>query len=75
MISPEEGYRAYDRDDFYATAPMLPEIGHEEKLVPRGRAYGSNDDVMNYEETLALLKEHKLLIGDVREDSEEELLS
>lgn len=75
MISVEEGFRAYDRGDFYAIAPMLPELQLKEEAKPRGRSYASNDDVMDYEGTLALLKKHKLLLGDDRGDADEELLS
>lgn len=64
MISPEEGIRAYDRGDFFAIAPMLPELKHEETIAPRGRPYGSSDSVMNYEETEALLRKHDLLPKD-----------
>lgn len=62
MISPEEGLRTFDRDDFYAIAPMLPELEKEEIEPPLGTAYGSNDFVMNKEETADLLKEHHLLL-------------
>jgi len=75
MISPEEGVRAYDRGDFYAIAPMLPELQRKEDIAPRGKPYGSNDSVMTYEETKALLGKYKLFIGDDRSDVDEELLS
>jgi len=75
MISPEEGFRAYDRGDFYAVAPMLPELQRRESAPPRGRSYGSNDSVMTYEETEALLRENKLMPGDARPGGDEELLS
>lgn len=75
MISPEEGARAYDRGDFYAIAPMLPELQQNTSEQARGRAYSSNDDVMSFEQTVALLKKHKLMLGDVRDDADEELLS
>ena len=77
MIAPEEGVRAYDRGDFYAIKPMLPELAslRVEKDEPLGRPYGSNDDVMDYAGTLALLQKHKLMIGDVREGADEEMLS
>lgn len=75
MISPEEGARAYDRGDFYAIAPMLPELQRTEVTTPLGRPYASNDIVMNYAETEALLRNHKLLIGDDRSGIDEELLS
>ena len=75
MISPEEGVRAYERGDFYAIAPMLPELQQQEDSKPRGRAYSSNDDVMGFQSTMELLKKHKLFIGDDRSDTDEELLS
>ena len=78
MISPEEGVRAYDRGQFYAIKPMLPELVTPESdpaLKPRGTSYGSGDDVMSYDETLALLQRHKLMLGDTRDGADEELLS
>jgi UDP-glucose 4-epimerase len=75
MISLEEGVRAYERGDFYAIAPMLPELQQKENQKPRNRSYASNDDVMDFLSTLSLLKKHKLLIGDDRNDADEELLS
>lgn len=74
MISPEEGIRAWDRGDFYAIKPMLPELLVEERGEPRGCAYCSNDDVMNLEETIALLKKYKLMVGDDREGFDAEML-
>lgn len=75
MISPEEGVRAYDRGDFYAVAPMLPELQRSESSPPRGRAYGSNDSVMSYEETEALLRKYNLLELNGRAELDEELLA
>lgn len=77
MIAPEEGMRAYDRGAFYAIKPMLPELAslQKEPDAPRGAAYGSDDDVMTFSGTLALLQKHKLMVGDVRDGNDEELLS
>lgn len=75
MISPEEGVRAYDRGDFYAIAPMLPELQRAESIPARGSAYGSNDSVMTYEETEALLKKYNLLVQEGRTELDEELLA
>lgn len=76
MISPEEGARAYDRGRFFAIKPMLPEIAalKAETDAPRGRSYGSNDDVMDYAGTFALLQKHRLLLGDDRMSNDHELL-
>jgi UDP-glucose 4-epimerase len=79
MISETEGVRAYDRGDFYAIKPMLPELesisAGKDASTPLNSSYSSNDDVMNFDETLALLKKHNLLIGDVRNSVDEEFLS
>ncbi len=78
MISPEEGFRAWDRGDFYVIKPMLPELNGETALEidsPRGRPYGSNDEVMTYEKTVELLMNYKLMVGDNREGVDEEFLS
>lgn len=74
MISPEEGIRAYDRGNFFAVAPMLPELQRSESLPPRGCSYGSNDSVMSYEETEALLRKHNLLVQEGHTELDEELL-
>lgn len=75
MISPEEGARAYDRGDFFAVAPMLPELARKEENTPRNRPYGSNDSVMSYAETSALLRKYKLMLGDDRTGVDEKLLA
>lgn len=62
MISSEEGLRAWDRGEFYAIKPMVPELLTEEEGQPRGRAYASNDDLMDLDETVALLRKHSLLM-------------
>ena len=65
MISEEEGLRAYDRGGFYAIKPMVPELATPEEGAPRGRAYASNDDLMDLAATRALLEKHGLLIEQV----------
>jgi len=74
MISEEEGGRAYDRGEFYAIQPMLPELQVEEADAPRGSSYCSNDDVMDLEATIELMKKHKLMVGDERDGFDDELL-
>jgi len=65
MISEEEGLRSYDRGEFYAIKPMLPELVTAEDGPPRGRAYSSNDDLMDLPATRALLEKHGLLVEQV----------
>lgn len=78
MISSVESVRAYEHGDFYVIRPMLPELEARSGLdlgSPRNRAYTSSDDVMNFEQTVALLQRHKLMVGDQRDGSDEEFLS
>lgn len=56
MISAEEGLRTYPRGEFFAIAPMLPELCREEAQLPLGRAYTSNDSVMSREETAEMIR-------------------
>jgi UDP-glucose 4-epimerase len=65
MISEEEGFRAYDRGDFYAIKPMLPELIRPESGAPLGRAYSSNDELLDLDGTRELLSRHGLLIEQV----------
>ena len=75
MISSEEGVRAYDRGEFYAIAPMLPELQRKESAPPRGCSYGSNDDVMDCAGTEALLRRYNLLATETAEPGDGELLA
>ncbi|MDR1109490.1 MAG: polysaccharide biosynthesis protein [Deltaproteobacteria bacterium] len=76
MISPEEGQRAYGRGDFYAIAPLLPELRvPQDETLLLGHPYSSHDHVMDYAETLALLRRHGLMLDDVREGEDSELLA
>lgn len=78
MISPEEGIRTFENGDFYVIKPMLPELiskDFKSNESLRGRSYGSNDEIMSYQETVDLLMKHNLMIDSVRDDLSNELLS
>ena len=78
MVSDVEGPRTYDRGDFFAIKPMLPEVNdmaEPEKEAPLGKPYSSNDSVMSFDETVALLEKYKLMVGDDRGELDTELLS
>ena len=66
MVSEEEIHHCIKRGDYYVIAPMLPEL--QEKGVKLDKAltkeYSSDDDLMNFNQTLAMLKKQKLLVGD-----------
>lgn len=63
IISPEEGYRTYPQKDFYAISPMLPELQQKHETKPLNQAYGSNDFIMSFAETVTLLQKHNLLLN------------
>ncbi|KLU63000.1 UDP-glucose 4-epimerase [Peptococcaceae bacterium CEB3] len=62
LVSEEEASRTYQRGDYYAITPMLPELGTEELGSPAlGKEYSSKDYLMTPEETRELLRKHGLL--------------
>lgn len=72
MISEEEAWRTYDRGDYYAIKPMLPELLKEDlNLQVLSKEYSSGDSLMTFEETIALLQKHKLMIGQENREAGE----
>ncbi|HYC49941.1 MAG TPA: polysaccharide biosynthesis protein [Gemmatimonadaceae bacterium] len=75
MVSDEEAHRSIRRGDWYAIAPMLPEVAVEEVAQPAlNREYSSADDVMSLNETRQLLEQHRLTIGERAPQEAAELL-
>ncbi len=74
LISEEEIYHTVKKGKYYAIKSMLPElcgeVNRREPVMPN--EYSSKDAVLNYEETVALLKKHDLLT--VNASNSEELL-
>lgn len=72
LISEEEAWRAYDRGEYYAIKPMLPELFEAEPgLQALSKEYSSSDFLMSLEETEALLRKHNLMVGqDYKEEGE-----
>lgn len=75
LISEEEATRSVNRGDYFAIRPMLSEIDDSpnEPAALEGE-FSSDRFVMNYEETLDLLRANRLLLDDVTEDLEQEEL-
>ena len=73
MVSEEEYHHTEKRGDYYAILPMLPELrdkSYDEELV-LNKEFSSEDNAVDLESTVALLKQHKLMIRDgVRFDDE-----
>lgn len=72
MVSDEEAWRTFERGDYYAIKPMLPELAREEAV---GRAlskeYSSGDSLLNLEEIRSLLAGFNLMPDqEIEEDGE-----
>ena len=64
MVSEEEGWRAFDRGDYYAIQPMLPELAKGPGgQAPLAREYSSADSLMTLRETVDLLERNGLLLA------------
>jgi UDP-glucose 4-epimerase len=71
MVSEEEIHHCVKRGDYYVIRPMLPELldpGKEEQNVFT-KEYSSEDRVLDFEGTQALLKNHRLMIDQVVQNS------
>jgi len=63
MVSYEEGWRTFDRGNYYTIKPMLPELVAEEpEGSPLNREYSSSDTLLSLDETHSLLEKYRLLI-------------
>jgi UDP-glucose 4-epimerase len=71
LVSDEEAWRTFDRGDYYAIKPMLPELVKEEGGNPLPKEYSSGDFPIPLDETRKLLEKHNLMIGQKIEESEE----
>ena len=74
LVSEEEALRTVERGKYYAIQAMLPEVCNE----PKGdgsltREYGSGDEVMDLQQTHALLKARRLMLEDTVNEGAEVL--
>ncbi|MEE9614564.1 MAG: polysaccharide biosynthesis protein [Thermodesulfobacteriota bacterium] len=72
LVSYEEAWHTFERGEYYAIKPMLPELakggGGEVALE---KEYSSSDSLFTMEETTELLKEHNLMVDhEIREEGE-----
>ena len=67
MVSEEEIHHCVRRGDYYVIRPMLPELLDPDKEEQNvfTKEYSSEDRVLDFEGTQALLKNHRLLIDQV----------
>jgi len=64
LVSEEEANRCFKNGDYYAIRPMLPELRREGDLLGPclQKEFSSADAQLRYDDTVALLKKHDLLI-------------
>jgi len=74
MVSEEEVHHTVKRGDWYAIRPMLPELAPSPEPPALAREFSSADSVIGYEETVALLRAHRLMMDDRFEYEDGELL-
>jgi len=74
LVSDEEAHRTVERGKYHVILPMLPEVSASRSgdgsLM---REYSSNDEVMDLDQTAAMLKQRKLMLEDVVGQREEVL--
>ncbi len=76
LVSEEEIHHCVKRGNYYVIKSMLPELYNnedEKNSIALKKEFSSDDNVLSYEKTIALLTENKLMLGD-RELLNEELL-
>jgi UDP-glucose 4-epimerase len=75
MVSEEEANHCVKRGEFYAIKSMLPELAgaRKEPNALKGE-FSSAHRILDYPQTVELLKEHRLLVGSKIELGDGELL-
>lgn len=72
LISEEECHRVVDRGNFYAIAPILPELQDGEKVVAALTGeYSSGSNVMDYDQVVSMLNHQQLMVGQVALENQE----
>lgn len=72
LVSDEEAWHTFERGDYYAIKPMLPELVKEVgEGQPLMKEYSSGDCLMNLEETRQLLVRNNLMVNqEIRMEGE-----
>lgn len=76
MVSEEEIHHCVRRGDYYAIRPMLPELSDPGAAEPNAlvKEFSSEDNVLDYQGTVALLQANRLMVEDVQAGRGTELL-
>jgi FlaA1/EpsC-like NDP-sugar epimerase len=74
LVSDEESHRTVEHANYYVIRPMLPELVSAEN-VPRCllKEYSSADTVMRLHEVEMMLENHRLMVAEKAEETEETL--
>jgi len=76
MVSDEESHHTVRRDGYYAIQSMLPELNSETQTERAlSKEFSSEDTVLSYQETVALLSKSRLLVGQAKLAEGGELLA
>jgi len=65
LVSEEEGWRTYDRGDYYVIQPILPELRTEGDITDYeylNKEYSSADNVFSFEEVRELMRSNNLML-------------
>lgn len=65
LVSEEEGWRTYDRGDYYVIQPILPELRTEGDITDYeylNKEYSSADNVFSFEEVRELIRSNNLML-------------
>ena len=76
MVSEEEIHHCARRGDYYAIRPMLPELSDPGAAEPNAlvKEFSSEDNVLDFQGTVALLQANRLMVEDVQKGRGTELL-
>lgn len=76
MVSEEEIHHCVRRGDYYAIRPMLPELSDPgaAELNALVKEFSSEDNVLDFQGTVALLQANRLMVEDVQNGRGTELL-
>lgn len=76
MVSEEEIHHCARRGDYYAIRPMLPELSDPGAAEPNAlvKEFSSEDNVLDFQGTVALLQANRLMVEDVQNGRGTELL-
>lgn len=68
LVSEEEAWHTYQKQNYYTIKPMLPELNQiVDEGTPLNKDYSSANSVLNLQETKELLAKHNLLINEDKE--------